>query len=151
MLPSMMSHVLRNVIYKKLAGTDIDWAVFGSSALAVRDIDVVPNDLDIVAPTRENAWAIDDRLAGFRVRKPDFSEDELVKSYWGKYEILGVDVDISGEIEYRAKGGGWTPLTYNKSDILLSGLHIPVITLDVLEDYYRTIGKTELVELFSHN
>ncbi|HWQ60005.1 MAG TPA: hypothetical protein VN420_02550 [Candidatus Fimivivens sp.] len=119
----------------------------GSTALAIRGVDVViNNDIDILTD-KSGAEQIDELLSEYRISRPDYSETEKYRSYFGKYEIEGVGVEVMGKFQYRLSDGAWSTPNQTNEIIMMEyeGMKIPLLTLEQELKEYESMGKVDKV------
>ncbi len=88
--------------------TDVTWAITGSTAFAMRGVDVVPRDLDI--PTdAAGAYAVQRLLAPHivAVGPVRYRTAPTIRSHFGRAVVAGVSVEIMGAIEKQQQEGPW--------------------------------------------
>jgi hypothetical protein len=104
-------------IYRALTGTSVNWVVTGSLGFALQGLPVRAHDIDL-------------------------QTDEL-----GAYEV---DVEIMGDIQYRRDDGTWdspADLRRHQRLVELTGMHVPVLSLEYEYEAYLKMGRTERVEM----
>lgn len=109
---------------------DYTFILSGSTSLALQGVEIEVNDIDIVTD-KKGALALDNLLKQYNVSKLKYSETEKYQSYFGKYEIDGVKVEIMGEFKYKLKTGKWSLANHlhKVHYIKYNGVEIPVLHL----------------------
>lgn len=81
-------------------------------------------------------------------RRVSHSEGDGVRSHFGELTIVGVKVQIIGDMETSTKNGGWTSLPddHLHPHIKVAGASIPVRTLEQEIQTYTRLGRTEQAE-----
>lgn len=83
------------------------WAVMGSTASVLQGIcDYTPPDIDLVT-TRDGAYIMSGSIGGLgaTVRQVAYSESDRYASHFGIFEVLGVKVEVMGDLVIRAADG----------------------------------------------
>jgi hypothetical protein len=139
---------LRRVLHR-LEGSGIDWAVSGSSSLALHGIGVVPNDIDLEMDGPD-AYRVQSRLADRVVHPVRFVTSERMRSHWGVFEVHAVQVEVMGALQVRRPDGRWSDaldVRRLREDVACGELRVPVLPVAVVRDVYRLLGKTQRAEL----
>ncbi len=114
------------------------WAVMGSTASVLQGIcDYKPPDIDLVT-TRDGAYIMSGSLGGLgaTVRQVDYSESDRYASHFGIFEVLGVKVEVMGDLVIRVADGHIDATDHfaRWSDkvrlIHFEAHHIPVVPLE---------------------
>lgn len=157
MIPERFVKVIK-MIHGKLTGSDIVWALTGSTSFAIQGIDVVPKDIDIQTD-KEGAYRIEELFSEYVVERVKFKESELIRSHFGKLVIDGIDVEIMGDIQKKVDGN-WEPPVNLPQYILFvdfQGLKLPVLSLEYEAEAYRKLQRydkarmlNEFISRFQH-
>lgn len=157
MVPERFVKVIK-MIHGKLTGSDIVWALTGSTSFAIQGIDVVPKDIDIQTD-KEGAYRIEELFSEYVVERVKFKESELIRSHFGKLVIDGIDVEIMGDIQKKVDGN-WEPPVNLPQYILFvdfQGLKLPVLSLEYEAEAYRKLQRydkarmlNEFISRFQH-
>lgn len=129
------------IISKRLSGAGINWAVVGSTNLALQGISVEPGDIDIVTDSR-GAKIIQKELKDFLI-KPYHKRLTRINlkfgirsyAYFSSYDIRGVKVETITNMKIKNE-----PLDYSKEDIVLVNLReklIPCLSLEKIKKAYQ--------------
>jgi len=132
-------------IMKMIEGESIKWALCGSTSLAFQGVDVPVNDIDIFTD-KNGSDRFHEILKRYCVQEPTLeTATDVYRSYYGIYLVDGVDVDVCGEFQYKAKDGKWSqPLLFD--DVVYkdyNGVKIPVLSLERELADYEAIGRTD--------
>jgi hypothetical protein len=150
--PKLKPHHLKVLlaIEERLRGSDIQWAVAASAALALQGVaGVQPRDIDIQTDAN-GAYEIERQFAESSSRKVRHSAAERVQSHYGSLEIDGVEVEIMGDLQTREPDGDWSaPVDVHAhcTWIEVEGVPIPVMPLEHELEAYRRLGRIEKVAL----
>lgn len=134
--------------YKIIDGKDILWILSGSTSLFVQGVDsVINNDIDILTD-KTGSLKIDELLKDFRIEKSKYSSTEKYQSYFSKYEIDGVSVEIMGEFQYRLADNEWSKPNQTNKIIKkeFEGMLLPMLELNQELKEYENLGRTDKVE-----
>nr|EGQ40448.1 MAG: hypothetical protein J07AB56_11770 [Candidatus Nanosalinarum sp. J07AB56] len=125
-----------------------DWAVTGSTGMALQGMDLDVNDLDI----QSNGPAAD-RLAEFLRREGHVLEtlrsveSKKMSSRLGSYELIGVKIEVIGDLQKKVDGswGKTVDVTENLKNVRVESrsITVPVLRLEYEEQAYRKMGREE--------
>lgn len=90
------------------------YAIRGTASIILQDIDMIADDIDIISD-KKTALYCNKALKEYLVRKVVYSKSEKMKSYFGKFNIRGVKVEIMGEWQIKTDKKGWGQV-YDASD-----------------------------------
>ena len=132
--------------YEIVDGKNIRWILSGSTSLVIQGVSVGINDIDILTDN-DGARKIDALLVYYRITSPEYSETEKYRSYFGRYEIDGVGVEVMGEFQYRLPDRAWSaPNQTNKViTIEYKGMKLPLLTLEQELTEYESLGDKDKV------
>jgi hypothetical protein len=136
-------------IYRALTGTSVNWVVTGSLGFALQGLPVRAHDIDLQTDEL-GAYEIERVFAASVVRPVAFSEVARIRSHFGALRIGEVDVEIMGDIQYRRDDGTWdspADLRRHQRLVELTGMHVPVLSLEYEYEAYLKMGRTERVEM----
>jgi hypothetical protein len=128
-------------ICKELKG--VNWTLVGSANLALQGVEVRVGDIDILTD-KKGALLIDRLLRQFRVEEVKYRKSGKFSSYFGKFKIDNVKVEVMGDLSLRNKSGKWVQrgsLLLNKEFIKLGKSKVPTIPLDFELIGYRIIPR----------
>lgn len=77
---------------------NIEWIVTGSASSVIRKESECCNDIDIIVDI-SHVHEIDEILKAFRIKQMSYSSLEDIRSFYGKYKIGGVLIDIMSNVE----------------------------------------------------
>jgi hypothetical protein len=138
------SEIIRalRIIVKQLQGEDIRWTVMGSVSLALQEVDVIPNDIDILTD-EQGASKIGTLLKEYEVKPISFSRTDLFESFYGLYYIEGIKVEVMGDLRVRLDGI-WMSLSNRlKTPLLIQfdSMSIPVSYLGDQLLFYEKLNR----------
>lgn len=136
--------------HDELADSGATWALTASLNLALRGIDIEPNDIDVMTDAA-GATAIESIFSD-RVARPvarSRSREKRIDSHFGSLELDGVEIEIMGDVRHFV-GGRWTEpidVAANREFIELEGRSVPAMSLEQELTGYRDLGREGRVEL----
>lgn len=135
------------IIYDALKDRGINWNLGGSTNLLLQGVDVAPRDIDIVAD-KQGAISIGELLENYAIKKVEYVETEKIASYFGKFKIEGVEVEVIGEPRMKTTNGGWTqPFVPKRRQLRnLQGMRIPLTLLEDQLKAYERLGRKDKVQ-----
>jgi len=110
---------------------DFQYAFRGTASLLLQGMQMNVADIDIVG-NEEAALACNDLLAKYLVEEVTFKESAKFKSYFGKFEVEGIPVEIMGEWQIKDTKGEWSE-PFNSSGrklLLLDGKEVYVTSVE---------------------
>lgn len=125
------------IIYHKLKDKKIKWALAGSFALALRGIKIKPHDIDIVTD-KKGAYRINKLLKEYELEPVKFRKTNKFASYFGKFNIGNVFIEVVGNFRQRLTNGLWTKPTSlkHREFIKFNNLKIPALSLNYEYKFY---------------
>ncbi len=124
---------------KKLDG--LNYAIRGTSSLVLQDIDMNVDDIDIVCD-KETALASNEILKDHLIERVEYVESNKFKSYFGKFKINGICVEIMGEWEIKKANGRWLMANVNnRRQIEVHGTKIWVTTIEEELGMFSAMGR----------
>lgn len=133
------------VIYDRLQGTNITWAVTGSLGYALQGVPVAPHDIDIQTD-KKGAYEIEHLLDEFVVERVHFSSAKRIQSHFGVFIINEIRVEIMGDIEKRTSKGIWQQIDDLRKYVTLveiDDMAIPVLSLEYESNAYMQLGRED--------
>jgi hypothetical protein len=142
MIPPRHLEVLRKICLR-LEDCPAVWVVTGSLGMALQGVPVEVHDIDIQTD-REGACEIERRLAEFVVRPVGYAESERIRSYLGRLEIDGLQVEVMGDIQKRLEDGNWeepVQVEPHRRWVEVEGMRVPVLSLEYEAQAYLRLGR----------
>lgn len=93
------------ILAERLKG--LRFAIRGTAGLVLQGLEMNVDDIDVLTD-EETALACNDLLAEYLIEEVAFKESEKFKSYFGKFEIESVPVEIMGEWQIKDNKGIWS-------------------------------------------
>ena len=135
----------------KLQHSGITWVLTGSLGLVIRGIQTTVGDIDIETDV-SGVYQIEDMLSDEVIDPVELVEDRLTRSHLGMLQIGGVNVEISGGMQYRLLDGNWMSapdLKALSTVMYVEGNSVPVLPLEYELEAYRGMKRLDKVELIS--
>ncbi|MFC7190835.1 nucleotidyltransferase domain-containing protein [Halocatena marina] len=137
------------LLYTTLKGTSVSWALTGSTSLALQDLPLAPNDID-VQTTGEGAYSIEEQFTECMVEPVSFVSSEQIRSHFGKLVLEDTLVEIMGAVQKRREDGTWTSpvaIAEHRDIISVEGMQIPVLSLQYEAQAYDQLGRNERADV----
>ena len=129
-------------ITKKFQDYGIYWVIVGSVSLALQGLDLKPNDIDILT-NKKDALKMNKLLEDYVMQPVKWSKNEEFDSYFGKFLINNVKVEIMGDLKIKM-GGEWISLKNRLRSpkfIKIEGISLPVSPIKEQLEYYERRNK----------
>lgn len=133
------------LLYTRLKDTDVCWAITGSMGMAIQGMDLEIHDIDLQSD-REGAYEIQNLFPEYVTERVRLLERESTRSHFGRMEIMGVQVEIMGDMTHRAAGQGWgdpPDLSCLIRWIEFEDMKLPVLDLEHEYNAYQQLGRPE--------
>ncbi len=140
--------VLKRIVHG-LHGKQINWAIVGSLALAIRGAPVKPHDIDIMTD-RAGAYEIERVFSEHVTRKVSLRSSDRIQSHFGALELDGIKIEIMGDFRHRREDGGWDDppdLRRILQNVPFDDLQVPLLQLEWSRESYRRLGRPERVAM----
>jgi predicted nucleotidyltransferase len=137
------------LISKELKNKKIRWVLIGSTSLALQGVKVKPKDIDILTD-KEGAIKMNEILKKYETQPVKFGRSEMFESYWGKFMVKGIRIEVMGNLKEKINGKWSQLLNRLKSHeiIKLESLRIPVSPLkEQLMGYENLRRKKDLSKI----
>jgi len=82
------------------------YAIRGTASLVLQDIDMNADDIDIIAD-RDTSLLCNEVFSKYLVEKVKYKKSDKFKSYYGKFDINSIQVEIMGCMQIKNKKGKW--------------------------------------------
>jgi hypothetical protein len=125
------------------------WAITGSLGQALQGVPLTPHDIDLQT-TQAGAYEIEQLLHPYVTEPVREKVGAVLRSYFGRLVLEGVQVEVMGDIQKALPGGGWDAPPVLEEVITradLEGYQLPVLSLDYEIDAYRKMGRLERAAL----
>jgi len=129
-------------ITKKFQDYGIYWVIVGSVSLTLQGLDLKPNDIDILT-NKKDALKMNKLLEDYVMQPVKWSKNEEFDSYFGKFLINNVKVEIMGDLKIKM-GGEWISLKNRLRSpkfIKIEGISLPVSPIKEQLEYYERRNK----------
>lgn len=137
------------ILTAALQDAAVDWAITGSLGFALQGVPTAVHDIDIQTD-RDGVYEIERRLAQYSQQAAALRTSELLRSYFGALKIEGIQVEIMGAMQKRAKDGGWgqpVQIAPIRRWVDYNGMHLPVLSLAHEYQAYLYLGRIEKARL----
>lgn len=133
-------------IQQMVQDQDVLMILSGSTSLALQGVDVEVHDIDILSDER-GAKILNQALKDFCKKPLGYSGTDTYKSWYGKYQMDGCDIDIMGEFQYKLEDGNWSEPNQNHPVQIANyqGAQIPVLSLAQEIQEYKSVGREDKV------
>jgi hypothetical protein len=147
MLPGKFIPVIR-ILFEQCDQLGLTWAFTGSLNLLLWGFDLQPHDIDLETD-RFGAEQIDQRYAGNALWALHLRESEIMQSWFARYDLDGVQLEVMGDCRYHLPDGGWViprPLGERIRRRTWEGLNLPLLDLKDEVEICRWLGRLEKAE-----
>jgi len=129
-------------ITKKFQDYGIYWVIVGSVSLALQGLDLKPNDIDILT-NKKDALKMNKLLEDYVMQPVKWSKNEEFDSYFGKFLINSVKVEIMGDLKIKMGGERISFKNRLRSPrfIKIEGISLPVSPIKEQLEYYERRNK----------
>ena len=131
----------------------IEYCIVGSVSLFLEGVPVEPSDIDVLT-TKASAFKIDELLSSHRVLECKLRESNNFRSYFGKYKIDCIDVEIMGELQIR-KNGKWSkpliPSSIETKYVTVDGEKVRIAKLKETYKFCKEIGKKKTCKIIEEH
>lgn len=121
---------------------NFQYAFRGTASLVLQGIQMNVEDIDIVGD-KETALACNDLLAGYLIEEVTLKESEKFKSYFDKFKVEEIPVEIMGEWQIKDTKGKWSE-PFNASErkmIVMDGNEIYVTPVEEELTVFAKMGR----------
>jgi len=130
--------VLR-VLNKKFKDKPIKWMLAGTTGLALQGVEISPNDIDILTD-KEGAFQINELLKEYEVKPIKFRRSKIFESYFGKFKINGVEIDVMGNLRVKLDNG-WVLVKLDSNVVEMKEMEFYVYPLHKALKAYKILER----------
>ena len=133
------------LLYTRLKDTEICWAITGSMGMAIQGMDLEINDIDLQSD-REGAYEIQNLFPEYVTERVQLLERDITRSHFGRMDIMGVRVELMGDMAHRDAGQGWgdpPDLSCLIHWVEFEDMKLPVMDLEHEYTAYQRLGRPE--------
>lgn len=126
----------------------LNWVVTGSLGMVLNGMEMDIHDIDLQTD-QEGAFEIEHRLLGYRKSPVYFKVSERIRSYFGVFEIEGIQVEVMGDMQHLLLDQTWLEpvnLDQNRKWIEIERILVPVMSLEHEYEAYQLMGRIEKAE-----
>lgn len=148
MIPETHLEAFR-IVFAAAEEPGIDWAVTGSLGFALQGMPVSVHDIDLQTDEK-GAYRLGARLAGYVVTPVGWRESAIARSFFGKFLVAGIEVEIIGGMQKRLPDGSWdlpVDIRDHRRFVDVEGLRVPVLDLAYEASAYYLLGRHEKAAL----
>lgn len=135
-----------NLISNLVNSSDYKWMLIGSASLSLQGITLDVNDIDILTD-EDGIDLIKEKCKPFIIEEIGYKEIDNLKSYYGKLNISGVNIDIVSEIKNNVNNE-WLPQNKIEEEIIRNS-NINLRNICYEKQIYERIGDTKKAELIN--
>lgn len=120
------------------------YAIRGTASLVLQGLDMNVDDVDVLCDG-ETALFCNDVLKDYLIEDVVFQESPKFKSYFGKFKIRGVQVEIMGNWQIKDTKGNWSESfaarDSERKEIILEAQRIYVTTIEMELQMFAKMGR----------
>jgi len=118
------------------------YAFRGTASLFLQGIEMNVDDIDILSD-KETALSCNELLKEYLLEEVSYKESKQFKSYFGKFNIEGMPVEIMGEWQIKDVKGNWTKpySAENRIKMEFEGKEIYVISIEEELLFFAKMGR----------
>lgn len=131
-------------ISELLSNVPDNWAIVGSMNHYIQGLNLVPKDIDIIT-TKKGIFVIEEALQKYSIKKVNYYEKDTIRSFYGKFSIASMNVELFSEIENRIDNK-WNKHPDWKASIIhcrLDNIVFPLLSLEYESYIYKILGMKE--------
>jgi hypothetical protein len=137
--------VLKTIV-RQLDAVGIAYRVVGGTALALRDLPVPVNDIDLEM-TQADAYRFGELFPDAVVDPVSWRESDNVRSHFGRFQIDGFNIEVMSDLEW-LRDGRWVPtFSRTRDTVPLEGIPVSVLELEEETLAYLRRGKLDRAAL----
>lgn len=119
------------IIKNLLDSNGIQWAVIGSASEVIRGKKKYCRDIDIIIADRKDIEKVNTLFSPFIIEEVMYYPSESIRSYYGKLNVGGVNIDIVCDIENLIHNNHWEPHPNIEIEkVCFHGVKYPITSLD---------------------
>jgi hypothetical protein len=130
------------IVAQKMQGEK--YAIRGTASLVLQGLAMGLDDIDVLCDA-QTALNANVKLADYLVEPVAFKESDKFKSYYGKFLIDGVQVEIMGDWQIYNDKKGWSKIysadAESVTDVDVDGVKIPVTKIGLELEVFARMGR----------
>jgi hypothetical protein len=136
------------VLLERVPPGELLWVLTGSAGLRLHGVDLMVHDLDIQTDLQTISF-IEQRLADCMKTAVHLWESPGMRSWDGKAEIEGIQIELLANIAHKLPDGSWCTFTDFSRTVWveMQGLRIPTFPLEDELEAYEAMGRIEKAAL----
>ncbi len=143
----MLKNFEKTIIFLAKALKDYQYAIRGTASLVLQGFEMNVDDIDILCD-KKTALACNEIFKDYLLEKVEFKISDKFKSYFGKFKINGVDVEVMGEWQIKiqnpkSKIQNWSEVfsATERKKVRLDGQEIWVTTPESELKMFAAMGR----------
>lgn len=129
------------IIKSILDENQIEWAVTGSASKFLKGESIYCGDIDILLANQGDYTKVNKLFNVFLVEEIQFCHSQDIKSFYGKFNMGGINIDIICDVENYTSYGWIKHPNFNKKHITFYKEKYPVTTDDFEKKVFEIINK----------
>ena len=132
----------KSIVHLSKIFKDTQYAFRGTASLVLQNFDMNVDDIDILCD-KKTALKANELLSRYIIEKIDYKESDKFKSYYGKFLVDDVQIEIMGEWSIKDTKGNWSEPFDAKQRVKLDveGDEVYVTTIDTELDTFLKMGR----------
>ncbi len=151
MINKNCQEVLRKIL-SQLKNHKINWMVIGGANLALQGIPTEIHDIDILTD-KNGAYKIEKIFKEYITKKISYSSTDKIRSYFGVLKIMGVRVEIMGNVKKYINNKWETKsidLDASKKTIKFQNMKLPVFSLECELTEYKKMKRYKKAKIIEN-
>lgn len=142
-------HTVLPIIKHILDTNQIDWAVTGSASKVLRRTKMYCSDIDIIIADSRDIERVNNLFTPFIIEKIIFYPSRTIRSYYGKFNIGGINIDVICNIENLIRSNCWVSHpTLEIEKIWFYGVKYPATSLGFERKVESILAKKNFEQSF---
>lgn len=136
-------------IYTRLQDHQVNWVITGSLGMALQGMDVEIHDIDIQTD-KDGAFQVDRCFPEYVIKPVRYAKSERICSYLGMLEIMGIQVEIMGDIQKKLEDQTWeepVKVELYRRWVEVAGMRLPVLSLEYEYQAYLKLNRNTKAEM----
>ncbi len=156
--PKYVSALL--ILHEKFEGKNIEWAVSGDLAEALKAVRVKPDCIEIVT-SEKGAEQICSAVSEFNPQKIEYRIQQLqrnaliggkeypvfIRSHYFEFEVNGIKVKVHGDLQFEVDEWGWgDKFEFVPVSIYIVNKKTSLVPLNTIYELYENLGWSDRAE-----
>lgn len=141
-MPEIIKNFEKTVLAVAKKLEKCNYAIRGTASLVLQGYDMGVDDIDIIAD-KDSSYSFNELLMDYVIEPVEWKESEKFKSYYGKFDVEGVQVEIMGEFQIKDNKGDWgEPYDVNQRvSVELDGVEVFVTPVEMELSMFARMGR----------